>query len=202
MDNELSSYSDLITLSLIFTGALLAAGTAIICRRFMLSCFANISNLLHGNKRSAAQLAITEFQSKFWMLREKMQTLDLYATEYHNTFNDNGYGTLVAMVNELTYAEKVLETLMLSRKYSSVCNLSDMLLGTLPTEQQQGCVEQFAELTHLANWQGESRRLLVDLVNKSINSAQTNVELGIKRESSGRRPTLTTLAEIQRSLKL
>ena len=202
MDNELSSYSDLITLSLIFTGALLAAGTAIICRRFMLSCFANISNLLHGNKRSAAQLAITEFQSKFWMLREKMQTLDLYATEYHNTFNDNGYGTLVTMVNELTYAEKVLETLMLSRKYSSVCNLSDMLLGTLPTEQQQGCVEQFAELTHLANWQGESRRLLVDLVNKSINSAQTNVELGIKRESSGRRPTLTTLAEIQRSLKL
>ncbi len=202
MDNELSSYSDLITLSLIFTGALLAAGTAIICRRFMLSCFANISNLLHGNKRSAAQLAITEFQSKFWMLREKMQTLDLYATEYHNTFNDNGYGTLVTMVNELTYAEKVLETLMLSRRYSSVCNLSDMLLGTLPTEQQQGCVEQFAELTHLANWQGESRRLLVDLVNKSINSAQTNVELGIKRESAGRRPTLLALAEIQRSLKL
>ena len=202
MDNELSSYSDLITLSLIFTGALLAAGTAIICRRFMLSCFANISNLLHGNKRSAAQLAITEFQSKFWMLREKMQALELYAVEYHHTFNDNGYGTLVTMVNELTYAEKVLETLMLSRRYSSVCNLSDMLLGTLPTEQQQGCVEQFAELTHLANWQGESRRLLVDLVNKSINSAQTNVELGIKRESAGRRPTLLALAEIQRSLKL
>ena len=202
MDNELSSYSDLITLSLIFTGALMAAGTAIICRRFMLSCFANISNLLHGNKRSAAQLAITEFQSKFWMLRENMQALELYAVQYHHTFNDNGYGTLVTMVNELTYAEKVLETLMLSRRYSSVCNLSDMLLGTLPTEQQQGCVEQFAELTHLANWQGESRRLLVDLVNKSINSAQTNVELGIKRKSVGRRPTLTTLAEIQRSLKL
>ena len=202
MYNELSSYSDLTTLSLIFTGALMAAGIAIVFRRFMLSCFAYISNLLHGNKRSAAQLAIAEFQSKFWMLREKMHSLDLYATEYHNTYNDNGYGTLVTMVNELTYAEKVLETLMLSSKYSSVCNLSDMLLGTLPTEQQQGCVEQFAELTHLANWQEESRRLLVDLINKSINSAHTTVDLGIKRERAGRKPTLLTLAEIQRSLKL
>ena len=168
----------------------------------MLSCLANISNLLHGNKRPAAQLAITEFQSKFWMLREKINALELYAVEYHHTFNDNGYGTLVAMVNELTYAEKVLETLMLSSKYSSVCKLSDMLLGTLSTEQQQGCVEQFAELTHLANWQEESRRLLVDLINKSINSAHTTVDLGIKRERAGRKPTLLTLAEIQRSLKL
>ena len=153
MDNDLSSYSDLTTLSLIFTGALMAAGIAIVFRRFMLSCLANISNLLHGNKRPAAQLAITEFQSKFYMLREKINALELYAVEYHHTFNDNGYGTLVAMVNELTYAEKVLETLMLSSKYSSVCKLSDMLLGTLSTEQQQGCVEQFAELTHLANLQ-------------------------------------------------
>lgn len=202
MDNDLSSYSDLTTLSLIFTGALMAAGIAIVFRRFMLSCLANISNLLHGNKRPAAQLAITEFQSKFYMLREKINALELYAVEYHHTFNDNGYGTLVAMVNELTYAEKVLETLMLSSKYSSVCKLSDMLLGTPPTEQQQGCVEQFAELTHLANWQEESRRLLVDLINKSINSAHTTVDLGIKRERAGRKPTLLTLAEIQRSLKL
>ena len=200
MYNELSSYSDLITLSLIFTGALMAAGTAIVFRRFMLSCFANISNLLHGNKRSAAQLAITEFQSKFWMLREKMHSLDLYATEYHNTYNDNGYGTLVTMVNELTYAEKVLETLMLSRRYSSVCNLSEMLLGTLPTEQQQVCVEQFAELTHLANWQDESRQLLVNLIHIAIKSAQTTQELGIIRNHS-KQPILTTLAEILHSLE-
>lgn len=200
MYNELSSYSDLTTLSLIFTGALMAAGTAIICRRFMLSCFANISNLLHGNKRSAAQLAITEFQSKFWMLREKMHSLDLYATEYHNTYNDNGYGTLVTMVNELTYAEKVLETLMLSRRYSSVCNLSEMLLGTLPTEQQQLCVEQFAELAHLANWQDESRQLLVNLIHIAIKSAQTTQELGISRNHP-KQPILTTLAEILHSLE-
>lgn len=200
MDNELSSYSDLTTLSLIFTGALMAAGIAIVFRRFMLSCFANISNLVHGNKRSAAQLAIAEFQSKFWMLREKMHSLDLYAAEYHNTYNDNGYGTLVTMVNELTYAEKVLETLMLSRRYSSVCNLSEMLLGTLPTEQQQVCVEQFAELTHLANWQEESHQLLLNLIHIAIKSAQTTQELGIKR-TSAEQPTLTTLTEILHSLK-
>lgn len=201
MDNELSSYSDLITLSLIFTGALMAAGTAIICRRFMLSCFANISNLLHGNKRSAAQLAITEFQSKFWMLREKMQALELYAVQYHHTFNDNGYGTLVTMVNELTYAEKVLETLMLSRRYSSVCNLSDMLLGKLNATLKQECAAQFEELAHLFNWQDEVRQLLVNLIHNSIKSAQATQELGIKR-SRAEQPTLLTLAEIQRSLKL
>ena len=200
MYNELSSYSDLTTLSLIFTGALMAAGIAIVFRRFMLSCFAYISNLLHGNKRSAAQLAIAEFQSKFWMLREKINALELYAVEYHHTFNDNGYGTLVTMVNELTYAEKVLETLMLSRRYSSVCNLSDMLLGTLPTEQQQGCVEQFAELTHLANWQDESRQLLVNLIHIAIKSAQTTQELGISRKHA-KQPILTTLAEILHSLE-
>ncbi|MCX6115821.1 MAG: hypothetical protein NTV65_11500 [Proteobacteria bacterium] len=200
MYNELSSYSDLTTLSLIFTGALMAAGIAIVFRRFMLSCFAYISNLLHGNKRSAAQLAIAEFQSKFWMLREKMHSLDLYATEYHNTYNDNGYGTLVTMVNELTYAEKVLETLMLSRRYSSVCNLSEMLLGTLPTEQQQLCVEQFAELAHLANWQDESRQLLVNLIHIAIKSAQTTHELGISRKHA-KQPILTTLAEILHSLE-
>ena len=200
MYNELSSYSDLTTLSLIFTGALMAAGIAIVFRRFMLSCFAYISNLLHGNKRSAAQLAIAEFQSKFWMLREKMHSLDLYATEYHNTYNDNGYGTLVTMVNELTYAEKVLETLMLSRRYSSVCNLSEMLLGTLPTAQQQVCAEQFAELTHLANWQDESRQLLVNLIHIAIKSAQTTHELGISRKHA-KQPILTTLAEILHSLE-
>lgn len=200
MYNELSSYSDLTTLSLIFTGALMAAGIAIVFRRFMLSCFAYISNLLHGNKRSAAQLAIAEFQSKFWMLREKMHSLDLYATEYHNTYNDNGYGTLVTMVNELTYAEKVLETLMLSGRYSSVCNLSEMLLGTLPTAQQQVCAEQFAELTHLANWQDESRQLLVNLIHIAIKSAQTTQELGISRKHA-KQPILTTLAEILHSLE-
>ena len=200
MDNELSSYSDLTTLSLIFTGALMAAGIAIVFRSFMLSCLANISNLLHGNKRSAAQLAIAEFQSKFWMLREKMHSLDLYATEYHNTYNDNGYGTLVTMVNELTYAEKVLETLMLSGRYSSVCNLSEMLLGTLPTAQQQVCAEQFAELTHLANWQDESRQLLVNLIHIAIKSAQTTHELGISRKHA-KQPILTTLAEILHSLE-
>ena len=200
MYNELSSYSDLTTLSLIFTGALMAAGIAIVFRRFMLSCFAYISNLLHGNKRSAAQLAIAEFQSKFWMLREKMHSLDLYATEYHNTYNDNGYGTLVTMVNELTYAEKVLETLMLSGRYSSVCNLSEMLLGTLPTAQQQVCAEQFAELTHLANWQDESRQLLVNLIHIAIKSAQTTHELGISRKHA-KQPILTTLAEILHSLE-
>ena len=200
MYNELSSYSDLTTLSLIFTGALMAAGIAIVFRRFMLSCFAYISNLLHGNKRSAAQLAIAEFQSKFWMLREKMHSLDLYATEYHNTYNDNGYGTLVTMVNELTYAEKVLETLMLSRRYSSVCNLSEMLLGTLPTAQQQVCAEQFAELAHLANWQDESRQLLVNLIHIAIKSAQTTQELGISRNHP-KQPILTTLAEILHSLE-
>ena len=200
MYNELSSYSDLTTLSLIFTGALMAAGIAIVFRHFMLSCFAYISNLLHGNKRSAAQLAIAEFQSKFWMLREKMHSLDLYATEYHNTYNDNGYGTLVTMVNELTYAEKVLETLMLSGRYSSVCNLSEMLLGTLPTAQQQVCAEQFAELTHLANWQDESRQLLVNLIHIAIKSAQTTHELGISRKHA-KQPILTTLAEILHSLE-
>ena len=133
-------------------------------------------------------------------LRERVELLDEYSSEYHNAFHAAGWDQVVESFNELSAADAILEMMLERKRHRDAFTLASMLLGELPPELHLQAAEQFDDFAHLAGWQDRVRETLLRVIDEAHEAAHANQELGVKR-ARARQPTLVTLAEIRRSLE-
>lgn len=200
MELQAGEYGDIVLISVAFSALILSIGVVLVFRDTVRSILEGVQSAFTGGGRRAARTAVEDLKTSLGYLRERVEILDEYSSEYHNAYHAAGWNEVVACYNELTAADAVLDIMMRGKRYRDAFTLASMLLGELPQELQAQAAERFDDFAHLVGWQDRAREALLRVIDQANSEALANQDLGIKR-SRNRQPTLVTLAELRRSLE-
>lgn len=200
MELHAGQYGDIVLISVAFSALILTVGVMLVFRDTVGSTLEGFAAIFTGGGRRAARAAVDELKMSLAYLRERVELLDEYSSEYHNAFHAAGWDQVVESFNELSAADAILEMMLERKRHRDAFTLASMLLGELPPELHLQAAEQFDDFAHLAGWQDRVRETLLRVIDEAHEAAQTNQDLGVKR-ARARQPTLVTLAEIKRSLE-
>ncbi len=199
MGSEMGPMSDLLLACAAGCAALLTLGVVLVFRDGFRSVLSALQSIFGGGLRSSALCAAEELSGAVASLRQKVEMLDEFASEYHNAFHAAGWADVVAVFNDLVAAEQIVEMMIKNRRFKDAFTLSVFLLGELPEDLVQATAERFEDFAHLLGWQERTRDTLKVVIDNANRAAEMNARAGVSR-AGGRRRTLDTLAELRREL--
>lgn len=200
MELQAVEFPDIVVISVAFSALILSIGVVLVFRDTVRAMLEGIQTIFTGGGRRAARRAVEDLKMSLGYLRERVELLDEYSSEYHNAFHSAGWDDVVSCHNELTAADAVLDLMMQGKRYREAFTLASMLLEELPPNLQAEAAQRFDDFAHLVGWQDRVREALLRVIDQANNAALSNQNLGVKRGRQ-RQPTLVTLAELRRSLE-
>jgi len=192
-------YGDLLLLSVGFCVVILTLGIILVFRDVIRTALDWLSSVARSSGRRSARAALEHFSAEVTILGDQVEMLDHYSTEYHHAFFEAGWAEIINTYNELVAARQVIQVMMDGRRYREAFTFTVFLLDELPEDLASDAAAQYEEFAHLPGWQARMRESLYDVIESVQKVATVNEQAGIKR-STGRKPTLMTLAEIRKAL--
>lgn len=140
--------------------------------------------------------SISKFRQEVRLYNQRCQLLDVYTPEYFNTFQVAGWNDFRQLLEDLDYAESMLDSLMESGEFEQAETLVNMLLGLLSPESLERAKRNFQSLAHLSDWRNNAANQVVHLVQALEEAANGTKELGVSRQYR-RKPTLLAINELR-----
>ena len=192
-------YGDILLLCVALAALVLSLGVILIFRDTVRAILDGAISSLGGGQKRRARAVKEEFQTSLGYLRERIELLDEYSSEYHNAFHDAGWDDVAQTFNELVAAEAVVEMMMNARRYGEALTLLRLISGDLPSEELEEAKSTYEDFAHLPGWEMRTRENLLSVLEAADKAALLNKDLGVRR-ARNRQPTLETLAEIRKWL--
>jgi len=192
-------YGDILMLCVAFAALVLSLGVILVFRETLQAFLDGAVSFAGSGRKRRARAAQEAFQASLGYLRERVELLDEYSSEYHNAFHEAGWDDIAQTFNELVAVEAVVEMMMNRRRYGEALTLIRLVSADLPPDELEEAKVTYEDFAHLPGWQNRTRDSLLSVLESANKAALLNKDLGVRR-TRDRQPTLETLAEIRKWL--
>ena len=199
MQVENWDFQVIISLSVAFTSLVLAVGVAYLCRHSLRLAVREIIWRVNRQDRARALYAAEYFKTNLREFRSKIEMVEEYSPEYHNSFSTGGWAWLTTTAEHLASAEQVIDGFLASGRNYDAYMLSAFLNAELEHADLPLAAMRFADFVDLLDWQERAKHQLLQLIEAVKEGAEINQEIGLKRHRK-RKATIHALEDLRRQL--
>ena len=200
-DDYQSTYMDLSTLSNLVGGLCAVLAVWNIYRPIQAPKNGAESPKFTGDSRKDSE-RVAQFQKSIRTLSEKVDLLEEHAGEYFIVLNQNGWVTVIAILEGLDKVADVIDGLVANDKTRLAIEMIDWMDGGDPTAEIPTAMKHLSGVDSqiLIKWPDTVNDIIMNVAMALQEAAEDTKKLGIDRKHK-RKPTLVAVDELMRMLE-